>query len=115
MMLTITLKNATFNVPVGLFPQELKTYNTIEIDIAVSIVDATHLDMPFINYGDLFEIAKLSTQQNFLKLEEMVTYNIETIKNQYPTALIEVAVRKQHPPLGGVIAYAEVRFKYEGA
>ena len=109
-MLKVSVSKAQFNAPVGLYPQEEKTFNQIEIDAEV-IVNADIDNLPLIDYTLIFERIKTVMQEKHQTLETIVGAVYKALKRIRPDARIEVRVRKLHPPLNGNVAFTEVSFK----
>ncbi len=112
-MLTVSLHNARFNAPVGLYPQEMKTGNELEIDVSVS-KQADIGELPLINYEWLYEVVKLSVATPVALLENIVQHIILAVQREYPEATVTASVRKLHPPMDGSIEAASVSFTAEG-
>ena len=111
-MLKVALRQARFNAPIGMYPQEQLIYNDIEVDVILS--QQTHLEaLPFINYVALYQIVKSVIEKHHPTLEAIVQEIINTIHETYQAATIEVAVRKLHPPVGGPVACSEVSYTFE--
>lgn len=108
-MLTVSVNNATFNAPVGLYPQEWHTYNTIEVDAFVS-VDAEIESLPLIDYTQIFTVIKEVMNQKHETLETIVSAVYCGLKALVSNVRIEVKVRKLHPPLNGKVDFTEVSF-----
>jgi dihydroneopterin aldolase len=108
-MLTVSLKGAVFNAPIGIYPQEQPIRNQIEVDIEVQ-VEAAIDTLPLIDYQVLYQIAANAVQQAPPLLEDVVKTIIQEVSGHHPQAQIDVCVRKLNPPMGGVVANCAVRF-----
>ncbi|HRP89961.1 MAG TPA: dihydroneopterin aldolase [Edaphocola sp.] len=108
-MLSVSIKNAIFNAPIGLYPQESKTGNTLSVDVTVSQEVAIH-NLPFIDYTELYDCTKNIIAQNHKTLEEIVKELYLAIKLQLGNVQISIKVRKLHPPISGQVDYTEVGF-----
>ncbi len=109
-MLTVSVKNAQFVAPIGLYPQESKTLNQIGVDVHVAQKCAV-TEMPFIDYTRLYELIKVTIEKHHKTLEEIVAELYQHIKSEHPECLLHIKVRKLHPPVSGQIDYTEVEFK----
>lgn len=109
-MLTVSVMNALFNVPVGLYPQEAHTMNKIQVDLQVRVpsVDIQHL--PLIDYTILYSLLKEVMQQPHKTLETIVRDVYQKIKNLQEDSKVSVQVRKLNPPISGIVDYMEVGF-----
>lgn len=109
-MLTVSVINAQFIAPIGLYPQEAKTLNQIGVDVHVS--QATGIDdLPFIDYTEVYALIKRTILKHHKTLEEIIKDLYKVIKEQQPDCLLDIKVRKLHPPVSGQIDYTEVSFK----
>ncbi|HTO16691.1 MAG TPA: dihydroneopterin aldolase [Edaphocola sp.] len=111
-MFSVSIKNARFNAPIGLYPQEAKTGNAISVDITVrknSNINA----LPFIDYTELYEWTKIVIKKNHSTLESIVTDLYNSIKEKIQDAHISIHVRKLTPPISGQVDYTEVSFSDE--
>ncbi|MBL7706860.1 MAG: dihydroneopterin aldolase [Taibaiella sp.] len=109
-MLTVSVVNAQFIAPIGLYPQESKTLNQIGVDVHVS--KATDIEgLPFIDYTEVYAIIKTTIGKHHKTLEEIIKDLYKAIKEQQPDCLLDIKVRKLHPPVSGQIDYTEVCFK----
>lgn len=111
-MLTVSVVNAQFIAPIGLYPQESKTLNQIGVDVHVS--KATDIDaLPFIDYTEVYALIRTIIHKHHKTLEEIIRDLYKAIKAQHPDCLLDLKVRKLHPPVSGQIDYTEVSFKDE--
>lgn len=109
-MLTVSVVNAQFIAPIGLYPQESKTLNQIGVDVYVS--KATDIDhLPFIDYTEVYALIKTTILKHHKTLEEIIKDIYKALKELQPHCLLEIKVRKLHPPVSGQIDYTEVSFK----
>ncbi len=109
-MLTVAIKNAKFGAPVGLYPQESKTLNQIQIDASVS-QPADVQNLPLIDYTHIYELIKQSLEQNLTTLESIVKAIYNALKERFPGSTLSIKVRKLHPPIAGQVDYAEVAYE----
>jgi dihydroneopterin aldolase len=108
-MLSVAIKKAQFNAPIGLYPQEAKTLNQIEVDVAV-YQKADINNLPFIDYTALYQIVKETILLPHKTLETIVTDLYNNIKTQHPESKLDIKVRKLHPPVSGQIEATEVAY-----
>lgn len=108
-MLRVSIKNAQFNAPIGLYPQEAKTLNQIGVDVAV-YQHAAIDNLPFIDYTVLYQIVKDTILLHHKTLEAIVTDLYNNIKSKHPNAKLHIIVRKLHPPVSGQIDATEVAY-----
>lgn len=112
-MFLVTLKNARFNASVGLYDEEVPLRNEIEVDITVSL-PADIRELPLIDYALLYEVAANAVGAPVKLLESILEKILAGILAIHEHATIDVCVRKLNPPMGGQVAYAEVRFLHKG-
>ena len=108
-MLTVSVINALFNVPVGLYPQEAHTMNKIQVDLKVSLA-ADIQQLPLIDYTVFYSLLKEVMQQPHKTLETIVRDVYVKIKALQDDSTVSISVRKLNPPLSGIVDYMEVRF-----
>lgn len=109
-MLSVTVKNAQFVAPIGLYPQEAKTLNQIGVDVTVSRNCSVH-ELPFIDYTTLYALIRKIISKHHKTLEEIVSELYLEIKNTHPECMLDIKVRKLHPPVSGQIDHTEVRYQ----
>lgn len=109
-MLTVAVKNAQFVAPIGLYPQEAKTMNQIGVDVLVSKNCSIH-QLPFIDYTALYALIKTTIAKHHKTLEEIVAELYLEIKSAHPDCMLDIKVRKLHPPVPGQIDHTEVGYK----
>ncbi|RYD99219.1 MAG: dihydroneopterin aldolase [Sphingobacteriales bacterium] len=113
-MLTVSVINAQFIAPIGLYPQESKTLNQIGVDVSVS--KATGIDdLPFIDYTEVYGLIKATILKHHKTLEAIIKDIYKALKELHPQCLLDIKVRKLHPPVSGQIDYTEVSFKDTGS
>lgn len=108
-MLTVSVMNALFNVPVGLYPQEVHTMNKIQVDLKVS-VPADIQQLPLIDYTVLYSLLKEVMQAPHKTLETIVRDVYNKIKGLQDESKVSISVRKLNPPISGIVDYMEVSF-----
>jgi dihydroneopterin aldolase len=108
-MLTVSVMNALFNEPVGLYPQEAHTMNKIQVDLRVS-VPADIQQLPLIDYTVLYSLLKEVMQQPHKTLETIVRDVYAKIKGLQDESKVSISVRKLNPPISGIVDYMEVSF-----
>ena len=111
-MLTVSIVNAQFIAPIGLYPQESKTLNQIGVDVHVSKASGID-DLPFIDYTEVDGLIRTTILKHHKTLEEIINDLYKAIKALHPGCLLDIKVRKLHPPVSGQIDYTEVSFKDE--
>ncbi|RQO29751.1 hypothetical protein DBR32_14290 [Taibaiella sp. KBW10] len=108
-MLTVSVMNALFNAPVGLYPQEAHTMNKIQIDLKVS-TPADIQSLPMIDYTVLYAMIKEVMQAPHKTLETIVTAVYHKVKALHKETSVSIHVRKLNPPISGILDYTEVSF-----
>lgn len=108
-MLTVSVMNALFNAPVGLYPQEEHTMNKIQIDLKVSTA-ADIQDLPVIDYTVLYALIKEVMQSPHKTLETIVTAVYNKVKALHQETKVVIHVRKLNPPISGILDYTEVSY-----
>lgn len=109
-MLTVSLSGLRFFAPIGLFPQEKALKNEIEVQLSVSKNSAAP-DSELLDYGVLYAIVSEEMQQEEDLLESVIKRIVARIEAQFPGCRISLALRKLHPPFGGRLDYAEVKWE----
>lgn len=113
-MLTVSLAGMRFNAPVGLYPQEPFVQNELEIHVSVAR-DASLAQLPFLDYAMLYTMVQSALAEPAQLLETVIQRIAEAITIQWPQTKISVSIRKLNPPMGGQIAYAEVKWDNQPA
>lgn len=108
-MLTVSVMNALFNVPVGLYPQEAHTMNKIQVDLCVQ-VPADIKQLPLVDYTVLYGLLKEVMQQPHKTLETIVRDVYGKVKDLQEDCKISIKVRKLNPPISGIVDYMEVSY-----
>jgi len=109
-MLTVSLCGARFTAPVGLYPQELLLGNELEIHLSVRQETPTE-QLPLIDYEVLYQIVSEEIKVPETLLEYLIQRIVAAISAKYPDVAVSLAIRKLHPPFGGRVAYAEVKWE----
>ena len=109
-MLTVSLSGLRFFAPIGLFPQEKALKNEIEVQLSVSKSMAAP-DSELLDYGVLYAIVSEEMQQEEDLLESVIKRIVTRLEVQFPGCHICLALRKLHPPFGGRLDYAEVKWE----
>lgn len=108
-MLTVSVMNALFNVPVGLYPQEAHTMNKIQVDLSVQVA-ADIQQLPLVDYTVLYGLLKEVMQQPHKTLETIVRDVYGKVKELQEDSKISIKVRKLNPPISGIVDYMEVGY-----
>lgn len=101
--MTVELKKVSFYAYHGLYPEERKTGNDFEVNLAVSwdTREAGTIDMAStVNYAVLYEIVSDQMRQPVELLETLVEGIAAKIQSAFPqTKKIIIGVSKLHPPI----------------
>jgi dihydroneopterin aldolase len=109
-MLTVSLTGIRMAAPVGLYPQEFFTGNQLEIDVSVA-QSADLENLPFIDYAQLHGIVQSSLKEPAQLLETLLQRIGKGILLIYPMSKVSIAIRKLNPPMGGEVAFSEVKWE----
>ncbi len=110
-MLIVQLDAIEVYAPVGVYQQEALLKNALKIDIALAFAPASITDLPFIDYGLIYEGAVAVCAQPTPLLEDLLQGIYKNIKGTYPNVAINISIAKKLPPLGGTVASATVAWK----
>jgi len=109
-MLTVSLSGLRFFAPIGVFPQEKALKNEIEVQLSVS-KNMRSPDSELLDYGLLYTIVSEEMQQEADLMESVIRRIVARIDARLPGCHISLALRKLHPPFGGRLDYAEVKWE----
>lgn len=116
-MITVELKRVRLFAYHGLFPEELKTGNEFEINLAVSYQPVTEVIDSIddtINYASLFQLVNEQFQTPVALLETLAIQITREIKRVYPIAKrIIISIDKLQPPISKFTGQVSVRFEQE--
>lgn len=108
----LTLKNMVFFGYHGVYDEERKLGQQIEVDVELvsDLIDAglkDDLELT-VNYVDVYEtVRKIVETEQFCLIEGMALAILNRLGEKYILKSITVRVRKPQPPVGGVIEAAE--------
>lgn len=109
-MISVSVKNAIFHAPIGLYPQESKTLNQIAVDVSIS-QEAQIQTLPFIDYALLYQqVKEVVMEQHHKTLEAVVSDIYQRLIELHPGSKLSIQVRKLNPPISGRVDYMEVSF-----
>lgn len=116
-MITVELKQLRLFAYHGLFPEEQKTGNEFEINLAVSYLPVKNrIDSiaETVNYAELFQLVKEEFQTPTALLETLVMAITEEIKTRYPfVKRISLSIDKLHPPITSFTGQVGVKYEQE--
>lgn len=106
-MYTISLHGVKIQAALGLYPEELLTGNEFEIDLDVwSSLDPSD---GFVDYVVLNELLRDGFEVGHHTLEAICNHIHDAIQHRFAFAKrVKVCIRKLHPPMTGIIGYAQV-------
>ena len=110
----IRIKNASFYAYHGVQPDEQSAGGKFEIDVDVhaDILAAMQADnlKRSVDYEAVYALVQRAvTSKKYFLIEALAHAIVEAILNTCPIAdIVTVRVRKPHPPVKGVVDYAEV-------
>ena len=108
----LTLKNMIFFGYHGVYAEERKLGQQIEVDLEL-VSDLTDAGLKddlelTINYVDVYEIVrKIVETEQFLLIEGMALAILNRLGEKYILKSITIRIRKPQPPVGGVVEAAE--------
>jgi dihydroneopterin aldolase len=112
--LLIELKQLRFYAFHGLYPEEKKTGNEFEVNLAVFHQPAKQLITDItdtINYADLYELVKKKMKQPVELLETLCMSIANDIFYKYPVVQkVDISISKLTPPIAGFAGKVETRF-----
>ena len=116
-MLTVELTDVRFFAFHGLYPEERKTGNEFEVNLAVSYQPAA---IPVesigdtINYVKLYELVKAIMAVPASLLETLAIQITEQVRESFPAVKsIAISITKLHPPVTGFIGSVTVHYRQE--
>lgn len=116
-MITVELKQLRFFAYHGLYPEERKTGNEFEVQLAVSyeaeneVISGIHST---IDYTSLYSIIKEQFDTPVDLLETLITNIAGEIKTAFPQSKkINISISKPHPPVKNFIGVVSVSFSKE--
>lgn len=109
----LRLKNMIFFGHHGLSPEEKKVGQRIEVDVELYLdlapVGRTDNLAQGVNYTRVYELVREIVEKKSFSLLEAVAENLAAaILASFPVAWVVIRVRKPSPPVGGIMAGAEV-------
>ncbi len=111
-MLTVSLHNIRLRAPIGVYEEERILGNEFEVDVDLWLRVEERQLWPFADYGGINEEVRKAFTAEAPLLEEVVQALHRALRARFSAAeKIAVAVRKMHPPLSGVVGYAQVRYE----
>lgn len=112
--MTITLSGLRFHAFHGLYPEEEKTGNEFEVNLAVDYTPPAEIINAIedtVNYVSLYEIIKNAMQQPRHLLETLAMEIAEKIHQDFPQITsIEITIQKLHPPVEKFTGNVGVRY-----
>jgi 7,8-dihydroneopterin aldolase/epimerase/oxygenase len=112
--MTITLNGLRFHAFHGLYPEEQKTGNEFEVDLAVEYSSPAEIITAIedtINYVSLHTIIKRAMQQPVHLLETLAMEIVEQIHQSYPEIInATISIQKLHPPVEQFTGSVGVRY-----
>lgn len=116
-MITVEIKKLRLFAYHGLFPEEQKTGNEFEINLAVSYIpEKSRIDSitDTVNYARLFQLVKEEFQTPTDLLETLAMAITDEIRNQYPfVKRISLTIDKLHPPITSFTGQVSVKYEQE--
>lgn len=113
-MLTISLEGMKFYTSTGIYPEEKILGNELVADVHISIEEKEPITAlsQTIDYEKVYHIIKQEMKQANPMLETLVQHCIEQIRGSFPQVImIEMILRKLHPPLPGEIGCSKITLK----
>lgn len=114
----LSLKNMVFFGYHGVYDEERKLGQQIEVDVEV-VSDLTEAGMKddlglTVNYTDVYELVrKIVETEQFCLIEGMALAILNRLGEKYDLKKITVRVRKPKPPVGGLVDAAEFEITKE--
>lgn len=96
-MKTVGIKNWEIWAFVGLYPEEKKVPNLLNISISVSLKKEAEA---WVDYTQLVAQTKAILSKPHDLLEDVANAIRDKILSKYPTASLKIRIEKLHPPTG---------------
>lgn len=116
-MITVEIRKLRLFAYHGLFPEERKTGNEFEINLAVSYLpQKERIDAiaDTVNYARLFQLVKEEFQTPTALLETLAMAITGVIREEFPfVKKISLSIDKLHPPITGFTGQVGVKYEKE--
>lgn len=108
---TVSITGARFYAHHGFYEEEKIIGSWYEVDLSVDFLMKKDLSDKLentIDYQKLYLLIKAEMRDS-VDLLETIVENLESKLTQYDIIKSEISVRKENPPLGGVVACSDVK------
>lgn len=113
--MTITLQGLRFHAFHGLYPEERKTGNEFEVNLAVDYIPPAETITAIgdtVNYVSLHALIKEAMKQPVDLLETLAMEIVEQVHQQYPQIIFaNISIQKLNPPAEQFTGHVGVRFR----
>ncbi|MGB8648285.1 MAG: dihydroneopterin aldolase [Anaerolineae bacterium] len=112
----IILRGAQFHGKHGVSPEERVVGGRVIVDVELeydtTAAGASDNLADTINYSDVFKTVRTQVEdQNFNLLESLAHRIADTLLDRFPAMAVTVYVRKQPPPIKGIVESAGVEIR----
>ncbi|MGE5138383.1 MAG: dihydroneopterin aldolase [Rudaea sp.] len=112
----IIIRGAQFHGKHGVSPEERAVGGRVIVDVELeydlSPAGASDNIADTINYADVFKTVRAQVEdQNFQLLESLAYRIVEALMARFPAKAVTVYVRKQPPPIRGIVDSAGVEIR----
>lgn len=97
-MYTISIENAQFFVPLGVYKEEKILKNTIRIDCKLQY-EKLPASVDYLDYVQVMQLLKKELHQGFDTLEACLDAIKNIISEKYPFVKIQIKICKINPPI----------------
>lgn len=97
-MYTISIENARFFVPIGIYKEEKILKNTIQIDCYLQY-DYLPPSIKYLDYVQVINLLKNELNKGFDTLEECLEAIKNKIYEKYPFISLQIKICKINPPI----------------
>jgi dihydroneopterin aldolase len=113
---TVRIRNIEFQGNHGATAGERRSARRFQVDLDLTFEMRRAMDSDrladTINYKDVCElIVKIGTERPYRLLERVAAAMLEAIHERWPSATVELELRKLHPPCPGNPDYTAVRVR----
>ncbi len=112
----IIIRGAQFHGKHGVSPEERAIGGRVIVDVEMeydlSLAGASDNIADTVNYADVFKTVRAHVEdQNFQLLESLAYRIVEALMARFPARAVTVYVRKQPPPIRGIVESAGVEIR----